>query len=198
LLEQDFTPVPIPGITGLDTGAITLSRPTGADVRLNGVRGQYVAQLPAGAIPSTGGTFTFTGSGGADVGPFNVSLTLSNPVITWTNQSAAANIDRSQGLTVTWTGGNPGTHVFVTGTSQSSTGVVAGFTCLASADAGRFTVPPHILLGLPVGNGAVIVQNSIYLPFAPSGIDIGLALADISYTVTGVYRDGQVAQRGSR
>ena len=34
------------------------------------------ANLAAGAIPSTGGAFTFTGSGGADVGPFTSTVTF--------------------------------------------------------------------------------------------------------------------------
>ena len=51
----------------------------------------------------------FTGPGGADVGSFNATINLPNPILTWTNQSAAATITRTQGVTVNWTGGAPGT-----------------------------------------------------------------------------------------
>ena len=132
--------------TGLDAGAITLSGPNGLTATLPsqlGIRGAYGAGLAAGAIPQSGGVFTFRGAGGADVGSFTATVELSNPLLTWTNQSAAATIDKSQGLLVTWTGGNPGSYVAITGTSsaQNSAGVgpVAGFTCLAPVGDGRFT-----------------------------------------------------------
>ena len=98
-------------IVGLDAGSITLTPPVGPAIPLPiqlGIKGEYGATLAAG-IPSSGGTFTFTGSGGADVGPFTATVTMSNPLFNWTNQSAAATVDRTQGLTYTWTGGLPGT-----------------------------------------------------------------------------------------
>jgi len=42
--------------------------------------GGYGATLAAGAIPSTGGTFTLTGTGGADFGPFTAAVTFTNPI----------------------------------------------------------------------------------------------------------------------
>lgn len=189
---QDITPVPFPGITGLDVGAITLTGPSGLAVTLGpqvGVRGVFFSLLAAGAIPSSGGTFTFRGSGGANVGPFTSTLTLSNPLLTWTNQSAAATIDRAQGLQVTWTGGNPGTYVFITGTSTSAgLGLVRGYTCMAPVDAGRFTVPSYILLGLPAGNGGAGLQNDIYGSLPATGLDVSLALAGVSFSTASTYR----------
>ena len=189
---QDIAPVPFPGITPLHVGSIMLTGPGGLSVRLGpetGIRGSFSRQLPAGSIPATGGTFTFQGLGGTDVGPFTTSLTLTNPLLGWTNQGAAASIDRAQGLLVTWTGGNPGTYVFVTGTSSSTgLGLVRGFTCMALADAGRFTVPSYILLGLPAGNGAAGLQNDVYGSISATGLDISLTLAGIFYTVDSTYR----------
>ncbi len=106
-------------VVGLDAGAITLTGPAGLAIPLPpqlGIKGQNGAILAADVIPA-GGTFTFTGSGGADVGPFTSVLTISNPNFNWTNQSAAAAVDRMQGLLYTWTGGLPGTYVLIGGTS---------------------------------------------------------------------------------
>ena len=124
-----------------------------------------------------------------DVGPFTSTLTLSNPLLTWTNQSAAATVDRAQGLPVTWTGGNPGTYVFITGTSGATgLGLVRGFTCMAPVDGGRFTVPSFILLGLPAGNGGTGLQNDIYGSLPATGLDISLALAGVSFSIASTYR----------
>ncbi len=185
------TPVPLPNIVGLDTGAITFTGPDGAPVTLKsqGIKGAFYSILPTGGIPPSGGTFTFKGAGGKDVGAFTSTVTLSNPLMTWTNQADAATVDRSKGLHVTWNGGNPGSYVYVTGTSTSSTlGVLAGYTCLVHAEDGQFTVPSYILSGLPVGKGGAQLQNSIDFPLAASGVDTAIGIAAISYSVAAVFQ----------
>lgn len=185
---------PAPTFSGLDAGVIDLSGPGGLDMRMTrplGIRGAYNAILANGAIPQTGGGFTFRGAGGADVGSFTSTIEFSNPLLNWTNQSAAANIDKSQGLLVTWTGGNPGTYVVITGTAgngQVLPPIVGGFTCVVPVEARQFTVPPYILLGLPPGNGGAEIQNNIYLPLTAPGLDVGLALGNVSISVSSVYR----------
>jgi uncharacterized protein (TIGR03437 family) len=181
--------------TGLDAGAITLSGPAGLDVPVRsalGIRGAYNAALAAGAIPPAGGVFTFRGMGGTDIGSFTATVELSNPLMIWTNRSAAASIDRTQGLTVTWTGGNPGTYISISGNAVTANsggaGPAAGFTCLAPVSDGRFTVPSYILLALPAGPGGIDVQNIIYSPLSAQGLDVGLALGTISHTASSTYR----------
>jgi len=39
--------------------------------------------------------------------------------LTWTNRTVNPTYNRSQGFTMNWTGGNPGTNVDMTGTSTS-------------------------------------------------------------------------------
>jgi uncharacterized protein (TIGR03437 family) len=190
---NDENVVPVPPVVGLDVGEISLSGPSGPAVTLRsqGIQGTGYAALSATAIPDTGGAFTFTMSGGKDVPGFSTSVTLANPLMTWTNPNVAAAIDRTQPLTVTWTGGNPGPHssTFILG---STIGAVRGrgFTCLTTADAGQFTVPSYILSALPVEapaasgfNGSVILQNNIQLPMSATGIDIGTVGATVSYTM---------------
>src|SRR6185295_16084980 len=171
---------------GLDPGTITFTGPAGPPVTLPlelGIKGMYGAILATGGLPSSGGTFTFTGSGGADVGSFSSTVTLSNPILNWTNQSAAATVDRAQGLLVTWTGGNPGTSVVIGGTSTSTaSGAIAGFGCRVAAEAHQFTVPSYILQGLPAGSGGVNVQNDVFSTFSATGLDNPSAGGTISFS----------------
>jgi uncharacterized protein (TIGR03437 family) len=192
----DLTPVAPPTLDGLDPGTITLSGPAGLSATLAspfGIKGVFTASLAAGAIPASGGTFTFQGSGGADVGPFTANLILASPLLRWTNPEVAASILKGQGLTVTWTGGNPGTFVNIYGSAalpQSTPGniVTGAFSCLAPAEAGRFTVPSYILSALPDANGGLGMQNLLNLPLSASGLDAGVAAGAIAYNTNAVYR----------
>jgi hypothetical protein len=184
------------GFNGLDAGVITLTGPAGLSATLasqGGIKGAFFANLPANSL-SSGGAFTFTGSGGADVGPFTSTINLASPLLTWTNAATAASVDKTQGLRVTWTGGNPGTFVSISGASTAS-GVTVGYLCLAPVEAGEFTVPPFILLGLPSGSGSTLVQNIISSPLSASGLDIALKLATISYSVNSSYASGSASSR---
>jgi uncharacterized protein (TIGR03437 family) len=191
-IVNDLTPVPIGNITGLDAGKITLAGPSDLAVTLAsqfGIKGAFYSILQAGAIPESGGTFTFKGSGGADVGPFTSTIIFTNPLLSWTNQSVGATIDRSKDLKVTWTGGNPGTYVFIGGTSTTPPPqLIGGFTCLAKADDGKFTVPSYILSALPAGKGGTMIQNAIFEPLSASGLDIALADGTVSFSVTSTYQ----------
>ena len=172
-------------VVGLDAGSVTLTGPAGLSIPLPeqlGIKGQNGATLAAGVIPA-GGTFTFHGSGGADVGPFTSTVTIANPNFNWTNPSAAATIDRTKGLLYTWTGGLPGTYVFLGGTSTGS-GVTAGYSCKVAMEAGQFTVPSYILLGLPAGSGGVsIQQHDTDSSFTATGLDDGSVSAVIEFSV---------------
>jgi hypothetical protein len=173
-------------VVGLDAGSVTLTAPAGPAITLapqyGGLTGNYGATLAAGVIPA-GGTFTFNGSGGVDVGPFTSTLTIANPNFNWTNPSAAATINRTQGLLYTWTGGLPGTYVLLGGTSTGS-GVTAGYSCKVAVEAGQFTVPSYILLGLPAGSGgASIQQHDTDAAFSATGLDIGGISAVIEFSV---------------
>ena len=177
-------------VVGLDAGTITLTGPAGLATTLPpqlGIKGQNGATIPAAAITS-GGTFTFTGSGGADVDPFTSTLTISNPNFKWTNQSAAATVDRTQGLLFTWTGGLPETYVLIGGTSTGS-GVTAGYSCKVAVEAGQFTVPSYILLGLPAGSGgASIQQHDTDTSFSAKGLDDAGVSSVIEYSVANTFK----------
>jgi len=142
-------------------------------------------------FPATGGTFTFdNGSGGPDVGAFKTSISL-NP-ITWTN-STITTVNRSQGQSVTWTGGDSNTYVNITGESFVSSGtkfLIGSFTCTAAATAHQFTIPAAVLLALPASGslssggisipepGTLAVESfSNFTTFSATGIDLGLIYA---------------------
>jgi uncharacterized protein (TIGR03437 family) len=188
------TPSPIPNVTGLDVGTMTLTGPSGSPItmRSQGIKGTFFTDLQTNGVPASGGKFTFTASGGADVAAFTATVNFSGPLLNWTNQSAAVAIDRTKPLTVTWTGGNPGSYVFITGTSgagPSATGPY-GYTCMATADDGKFTVPSYVFLAMPAGAGATEVQNSIQSPLSANGIDVGVAIGTVSYSVSSTYTTG--------
>jgi uncharacterized protein (TIGR03437 family) len=180
--------------TGLDAGTITLTGPNGLDVTLGpqfGIKGAFFANLPVGAVPQSGGTFTFKGTGGVDVGSFTSTFVLSDPILTVTSPSGALTIDRSQGLTVAWNGGNPGTFVIITGASTVVSGTTmtsVGFTCEISVDLGSFTVPAYILSALPAGTGGITVQNGVYAPLAASGLDISFVSGNVGYSLNATYK----------
>jgi hypothetical protein len=107
------------------------------------------------AIPA--GNWKFSNTGGSDVS----SLSFSFPVpaqVTWTNQAALANtsISRAQPLTITWSGGDANGYVDILGQtavgSQTSPGYTYYFDCSSPVSAGQFTVPPSVMLGMPVGS----------------------------------------------
>lgn len=163
-----LTPVDPIQPRGLNAGAlINVNGPKGAKTLkpIPNSIGNYSETLALGGISIPGvpgqpnsepylepGSYTFNnGGGGTDVGAFNTNFTLPQN-ITWTNKAAIANVNRANGTTVTWTGGDPNSFVQIYGFSVSDTSnsAVAGyFTCLERANVGTFTVPAAILLALP-------------------------------------------------
>lgn len=174
--------------TPLDAGTLSVQGPGGTYPLPLYSKGIYDAQLPAGAIPQSGGTFVFTGTGGADVGPFTATVNLPNPILTWTNQSAAATVTRANGLTVTWTGGGPGTYVYISGSSAGN-GVAGGFSCYAPQSALQFTVPSYVLSVLPAGQGSVLLENlPSYTTFSAQGLQYGYGIGFTGVSVTGTFQ----------
>ena len=123
------------------------------------------------------------GGGGADIGPFSVSLTLPDPFV-WTNPDDLTSIDRSGSIDVTWSGGDPNSKVQIGGavlimdpvTHQQTGG--ASFACEEDDSAGHFTVGPDVLSLLPastttngVSNGGMVLINGVATKFDLAGVD---------------------------
>jgi uncharacterized protein (TIGR03437 family) len=122
------------------------------------------------AMPS--GTWGYSNTGG-DVGALNFTFPVAAQV-NWANElqlATGAAIDHTQPLTITWTGGDANGYVDIQGTGQIGTGTgfgfVAGYTyyfdCSAPTSAGKFSIPPSALGGMPLGTNAYAnIQVSTY------------------------------------
>jgi hypothetical protein len=146
------------------------------------------------------GTYTIdNGDGGADVGPFMASLNIPAQFI-WSNPDAAASIDRSAGLEVLWTGGDPDSQVKIIGGAaviDPATGQLASgafFTCTETNSVSYFFVPPEVLAFVPasavagVPNGSLSVNNGVKVTFEASGVDQSTFTFTSSSTRTPEYR----------
>jgi uncharacterized protein (TIGR03437 family) len=184
--------------TGLDAGSISISGPTGTQPLpeftnpLTGApfTGTYEATLPNSFIPAGGGTFTATGTGGADVGAFTATISF-GALLAWTNQSADAVVNRANGVQFTWTGGASNSTVYMSGTSTSS-GASATFVCYAPASAGQFTVPSWVTLSLPASSGAGstlgIANAATPAAINATGLTNGGAfIGAVSYSINATY-----------
>ena len=122
--------------------------------------GQYqvvFGSTPVGAnVPP--GVYTLSGAGGKDIDAFTATLNVGANIV-WTNKTSISGVDRSQPLTITWSGGsNPG-YVLL-GYSDSSTHQPSGFLCSEDAAKGSFTIPSFILSALhPTGARGVIFRT---------------------------------------
>jgi uncharacterized protein (TIGR03437 family) len=179
--------------TPLDAGAsLSMNGPGGAAQIALISKGVYDSTVGGGAgttpkpLYYTPGSYTVNGPGGVDVGSFQASVQFPAS-FTWTNQSSITSVNRSQGVTVSWTGADSTNGVFVTGFSLGGTDVnnlVGGvFYCHASGASGSFTVPPVVLLalppsytipGFPLATGLLAVTSMApYQTFSASGLDFG-------------------------
>jgi uncharacterized protein (TIGR03437 family) len=179
--------------TPLDAGNISLTGPAGTYSLMTStfLKGTYEAQLPANAITSSGGAFTFNnGSGGADVGSFKTTVNLPNPILNWTNQSADATVNRPQGVQVNWTGGGSGTYVIIEGdSSDDTTGASGSFICITNQSALSFTVPGYVTSTLPAGSGSLTVENvASYSTFTATGLDFGIGFGFTGTRINSTYQ----------
>jgi uncharacterized protein (TIGR03437 family) len=189
------TTTTIPTIVGLDAGTITITGPTGTQTLTNeviptltGPSGEYFLQLANSFFPPTGGTFTFTGTGGKNIGAFTASIAYTNPLV-WSNMSSIKTVTRASGQSITWTGGAPNSYVYISGSSASSA-ASASFTCYAPVSAGQFTVPSYVLLALPVStNGDLLVENPVTSTFTASGLTSGFGsvVSGVSFSISPAY-----------
>ncbi len=194
---SQFTGTTTPSITsalalGLDAGsAIAVTPPSGSVVNLTqsqGVKGSYSATLSSFAA----GGYVISGKGGFDVGAFNTTLNVPQP-LTWTNKDAitttptrlTGTVNRTQPLKITWSGGDPNGFAVIAGYSISglSDSALGGyFACVAPVSDNQFTVPPSAMLAMPAtpanGIGVLLVGSSTAPQvFQATGLDFAFAAA---------------------
>ena len=168
----------------LDAGpSISVTTPSG-NSSLPSQDGDYSSSsLPTGN--SAKGTYTFTGSGGADIGAFTASVTFPGGGSSF-NSSTPGNpgsVTRSQGMTVTWTQpgmNDPAESIQISGFAYVPNAPLgAEFVCNVPLARGQFTIRPTVLLALPSQAGLATPQAQlegdlvISSTFAAPGVDVG-------------------------
>lgn len=179
------TPPQLKPLQYLDAGTITLALPDGSVRTLTKGNSSYFLNGSSASslfIPETGGTFQFSRTGGAEIGPFTTLIGSFSPLI-WTNRGSLVNVNRAQSLEVTWSGGAPDSYVVITGATSTPTNpaVATTFACTAAVSAGRFTIPADVLssilpsaviAGSTLPNGQLSIANyQSPLRFTASGLD---------------------------
>lgn len=139
--------------------------------------GTQIPGLP-GATPLflSPGSYTISAPGGTGpdaVGNFSVPFTLP-ALVTWSNQDAITSPARSSGLQITWTGGDSGSYVYMSGMSfANETGAM--FVCIERASAQQFTIPSYVLSVLPASSGQI-----------PGFLSVGGTSSPVRFTATGL------------
>lgn len=169
----------------------------GASLTLNGPPGQrtFPGRVTQGVLSYTvgfgvsefftDGPYTVAGTGAPEgtansVGAFTASVNLPPPLV-WTNQKTIVTVNRSQGVTVNWTGGDPYGFVIVRAGTGSSDNLDASaevdISCTARASDGTFSIPSSVLLALPatpsMGAGLLSVEGVSFGAVPAPGLDFG-------------------------
>jgi hypothetical protein len=174
MLGGDPLPGLLPSLTLLDFGApASFTGPSGTKSLPFNTDPPWPASLLGGEISNgiladslflSPGNYTVQTTGGADVGAFQASFTIAQP-LPWTNRDQLDKIDRTQPLTISWSGGDAGQIVAVIGFSDDlPSNSSAAFGCIAPAGASSFTVPVDFLSNLPPSRANPLrSKQAIYL-----------------------------------
>jgi len=196
----DRPPILAPHIN-LDAGTITVQGAAGSGAM--NYRGDYYSALlgtasssepPSGRGPTSGflepGSFIVSSPGGGPIpggrliGAFNTQIAVAAPP-RFDNRFAVGTVQRAQGVTVSWSGVDAGALVQIRGVSapnDPAAGAVT-FFCVERSDVGQFTIPPSVLLSLPVAGSATTANGSALglsvgvtgvVRFTAPGVDAGL------------------------
>ncbi len=194
LLAGDLLPGGVPTARLLDAGpAFNLTGPRGSrtltsvvpSFRIGYLGGSITGNLFPGTLFLEPGAYTLSGFGGADVGAFQASLTVPQP-LTWTNRDQIMTVSRSQPLTISWTGGTD-QQVGIVGFGEDlPTNASTSFVCVAQPGTTSFTIPPYILANLPATRRNILQSKSVIYfvsvprssatPLTASGLDAGVAM----------------------
>ncbi|HTC34533.1 MAG TPA: hypothetical protein VK724_14225 [Bryobacteraceae bacterium] len=179
--------------TGLDAGSsLTLSGQAGAWTLTQNHTGQY--QVAFGSAPIgqdvAPGAYTISSAGGSDLKAFSATLKIAADIV-WTNKAGISTIDRSQPLTLNWSGGTSPASVLIGGYIASETTQFVGFVCVEDAGKGTFTIPSFILSALPpaeTGGAMFIAAHPLSQPVTIPGVDLAYAINGSSDSESVVYQ----------
>jgi uncharacterized protein (TIGR03437 family) len=176
----------------LDAGSsLALSGQAGSWTLTANRTGQYqvvFGSAPAGPnVPP--GSYTIAGTGGAGVAAFSAALKVGGNIV-WTNKSGISTVNRSQPLTVTWSGGTTPGYVLIGGYFESQSSPVVGFVCAEDTLKGSFTIPSFVLSALPAGasGGAMFIgPHPLSQPVTIPGVDLSYFIDGSSDSESVVY-----------
>jgi hypothetical protein len=158
----------------LDAGQIEISGPNVPTTPLTKTTTPlgpaYSLQFPNGTLQ--GGTYTLTGGGGTQVDSFTVSATMPTN-FTVTNLSSITSINRTQPLTVNWTGtGFPDVNITASSEVISASGFeLVSVSCIAPASPPTFSIPTAALAYLdPVGASSLLSSGSLSVSTIPIAV----------------------------
>ncbi|HSR09504.1 MAG TPA: hypothetical protein VLM42_20395 [Bryobacteraceae bacterium] len=115
---------------------------------------------PAPGTLALGGTYTLTGTGGTQVGPFTIAATLPSSFAV-TNWDTITSVNRASPLTVNWAGsGFDLVIIHIQGfTSANSTNDNVAVSCAVQGSLGTYTIPSAALALLPAtATGQILVS----------------------------------------
>jgi uncharacterized protein (TIGR03437 family) len=203
-----FETAPLPGqqpARELDAGR-TLQITSANGARLGPRRSEsseFYSSLLGGTVPAAvqlplflnvPGVYTVAGKGGADVGPFEVQVSASEPAA-WANRSQTTVVRRSQSVTVNFAGGAAAGRMLSVwgGGYDQPTDSSTVFVCSVDGAANSFTVPATVLANIPAvrpyvglskGWLAVVSLVGGRSAFSATGIESGVALLSVTYART--------------
>jgi uncharacterized protein (TIGR03437 family) len=173
------TSLPVPFTNTLNFGTIFLVTGPNGQMGLGVGGGTSITVLSSTGTYLSPGAYTVTGNGGSDIGPINANVTIPTPATLTTPNPNGANspVTRSNGMTVSWTGGGAGSivRILITGATDKTLTTGASVYCEVLASAGTFTVPAYAMLALPPGNfgGITFRQRTPGVPLTPTGLNAG-------------------------
>jgi len=141
-------------------GTVNLDYPV-SSYRAGPLGGLISNNILASTLYLSPGSYTMTSSGGTDVGPFSAAFNIPQP-LTWNNRNALDIVDRTQPLTISWTGADSGAEIAVVGVGEDlPTNSSAVFKCVAAPGASSVTVPPDLLANLPATRSNLLQSKDI-------------------------------------
>ncbi len=145
------------GLSSLKDGGAAVNIRSGQGV-VEAKRNQdksYSAQFEGRLEP---GDYTVNnGAGGPDIGPLSFGFSIPRQTFAWTNKDDLAGMSLSEGLTVSWSGGDLASGIVQIGGWFENGGETYGgeFSCLERAEKGKFTIPSPELRRAAAGGGPV-------------------------------------------
>jgi uncharacterized protein (TIGR03437 family) len=195
VVPQSFPPHQVFAIgrsgTGLDAGAsLSLTGAASSLILPQSFRykGQYHAAFGSSItgpnVPL--GSYTISGTGGADVGAFSATITVGSHLAI-SNKSALNAVDPAQPFTVTWTGGVAGNYILVAGYTPSAYAnnqflSQAFFYCAEDGGKGSLTIPSYLLTAM---NAASNAQGVLLISPHPLSNQIAISGLDLAYFADG-------------